>query len=111
MLNVALNPRFCKTFVIGSGSFSVVLMSVGLLALLHFCLALCCWKNANVLTIDWKFYILFSVISLLSLFCCTNNFVKAFTTFHIKTGGTALPIARYCLLSETLSNLNVVGKD
>lgn len=30
---------------------------------------------------------------------------------HIKTGGTALPIALYCLFSDTDSILNVSGND
>lgn len=51
----ALNPLSCKTYVIGSGNSSVTLSCVGLVALLHFCWALCGWENANVLprTLDY----------------------------------------------------------
>ena len=53
-----------------------------------------------------------SFVSLISC-CLTVNklFVKALATCHIKTGGTALPIALYCLFSETLSSLKLSGKD
>lgn len=36
---------------------------------------------------------------------------KALATCHIITGGTALPIALYCLASDTTSSVNVSGND
>ena len=53
MFNLALDPPFCQTAVVRSPFFSlclfVFMFGVGLVALLHFCLALCGWENANVL--------------------------------------------------------------
>jgi hypothetical protein len=40
-----------------------------------------------------------------------QHFTKAFATYHIKTGGTAFPIALYCLFSETTSKLKDSGND
>ena len=120
MFNLALNPPFCQTAVSTSPFFSVVFIRChfvsvlvrwlgGSFAKLGFSIGLCGF--ANVPPKVEGIYTKFSIIFFCSFFSSTNSLDKAFTTFHIKTGGTAFPIARYCLLSDTLSNLKVVGND
>ena len=58
MFNFVRNPLFCQTACCAVALlFSFHLsVSVGKVeALLHFCLALCGWKNANVLTLYFGF--------------------------------------------------------
>ena len=114
----AFLPNRCYAFVvfIGRGLFVHFGLSwrVGLVALLDFFVWICVSEKKYKCATKSVGYnsLNSSFVSLISC-CLTVNklFVKALATCHIKTGGTALPIALYCLFSETMSRLKLSGKD